>query len=152
MSLRLGATELNYPQQTTDASGFFTVTVSGSLLGTAVWRVMGPDGVSGGNVTSGFLANCGTVELTGASQTNMNNDEVLLPACPAGCIRGGDSNNSNIVNVSDFSILKGQFGQAGTNIGDANNDLVVNVSDFNIQKANFGQAGCSAILAPGERK
>jgi hypothetical protein len=155
LSLKLGTTETNYPAQNTDASGFFTVNVAGLPNGTYDWRVMGPDGQDpppGTNTRAGSLANCGTVALTG-SDTSMNNDVVFSPACPAGCIRGGDANNSNNVNAQDFNIIKLQFGQPpSTYTGDANNDTVVNSQDFNIMKANFGQAGCSAVLSPGAGK
>ncbi len=140
LTLKLGTgAEFDYPQQNTDASGFFTVSVSGLSNGTYNWRVKGPRNGPGGNgLNPGFLANCGTITLTGAAQTNMEN----------GTMRGGDADNNNIVNVSDFNILKQDFGSGGPKRSDFNNDNVVNVSDFNIMKTNFGQSGCLAALAP----
>src|ERR1043165_3521332 len=37
LTLKLGATEINYPVQTTDANGFFTVSVDGLPNGTYHW-------------------------------------------------------------------------------------------------------------------
>src|SRR5207302_1980388 len=45
LTLKSSTLEVNYPQQSTDASGFFTVSVSGLASGTYNWRVKGPDGV-----------------------------------------------------------------------------------------------------------
>src|SRR5207249_4257786 len=42
LTLKLGATEINYPGRNTDASGFFTVSVSSLASGTYDWRVKGP--------------------------------------------------------------------------------------------------------------
>ena len=41
LTLKLGATEVNYPSQTTDASGFFTISVDGLANGMYDWRVKG---------------------------------------------------------------------------------------------------------------
>src|SRR5207237_9170258 len=103
LTLKLGSTELNYPQRNTDASGFFTVSVGSLAPGTYDWRALAPDGVSGGNDTAGFLANCGQVTLTGAPQTNME----------LGIMRGGDADNNNIVNSMDFNVIKNEFGHGG---------------------------------------
>jgi hypothetical protein len=63
-----------------------------------------------------------------------------------GLMRTGDCNNDNVVNVSDFNILKSTFGKSQGDPGyddraDFTGDHVVNVSDFNFQKANFGTSG-----------
>ncbi len=140
LTLKLpGNLEVDYPQRNTDASGFFTVTVSGLPNGTYNWRVQGPDGPAGGNTGPGFLANCGVVTLAGAAQTSMEN----------GVMKGGDANNDNVVNAQDFGILKNDFGHAGTDRADFNHDAVVNSSDFGILKNDFGQTGCVSILAQG---
>jgi hypothetical protein len=140
LTLKLGTTEINYPQQNTDTSGFFTVSVGSLPAGTYSWRVKGPK--EGNNLTPvpqpGFLANCGTVSLTGATQTNLD----------AGMMKGGDANNDNLINTTDFTILKNDFGHSGADRADFNNDSVVNASDFTILKNNFGQAGCNR-LGPG---
>lgn len=138
ITLKLGTTEVNYARQNTDPSGFFTVPVHTLSNGTYQWRVKGPNGVSGSNsngLNPCFLANSGTVVLAGAAQTNME----------VSTMKGGDANNDNIVNTSDFNILKSDFGQSSPKRSDFNNDGVVNTSDFNILKSNFGQAGVGGL-------
>ena len=143
LTLKLGTgNEVNYPQQNTDAAGFFTVSVGVLPPGTYNWRVQSPDGVNGGNLGPGFLANCGTVDLAGAPQTNAE----------MGLMKGGDASNDNVINSTDFNILKADFGQSGLKRADFDNNLVVNATDFNIQKGNFGLAGCGRIFAPGQTK
>src|SRR5207249_323971 len=72
---------------TTDVSGFFTVTAPGP--GTYNWRVKNPQ----------TLANAGSVTLAnGANSREM------------GLLLAGDANNDNVVNATDFSIMKNTFG------------------------------------------
>lgn len=56
------------------------------------WRVKGPQ----------YLAAVGTVTLTGSPVTLLE----------VGLLRAGDANGDNVVNGSDFSILKGAFARA----------------------------------------
>lgn len=63
-----------------------------------------------------------------------------------GLLREGDSNNDNVVNISDFSLLAAAFGTAfGAELfdgrADFNGDRIVNISDFSLLAGNFGQAG-----------
>ena len=74
----------------TDASGFFTVTTA-LPNGTYPWGLKGELN----------LANTGTLTITGSS----NNVEI-------GLLRTGDSNNTNVVNTTDFTILKATFGKS----------------------------------------
>src|SRR5207253_6895657 len=97
------------------------------------WRVKG----------SKFLANSGTVQLTGAPVTSVE----------MGLMRTGDCDNDNVINVSDFSILKNTFGKTIGDPGyddraDFTGDNTVNVTDFNLMKVNFGQSGAPPI-SPG---
>jgi len=56
----------------------------------------------------------------------------------------GDANRDGIVNLSDFTILKSNFGlTGGWSMGDFNEDGDINLQDFTILKANFG-TGTSA--------
>jgi hypothetical protein len=57
----------------------------------------------------------------------------------------GDANGDGIVNLSDFLILRRNFGNsdAGFGDGDFNGDGVVNLSDFLILRRNFGTGGGS---------
>jgi hypothetical protein len=134
LTLKLGSTEVNYASQTTDASGFFTVPLTGLPTGTYNWRAKGPN----------FLATAGMVALAGASQTNA--EMGLQPA--------GDCDSNNVVSVTDFNILKGTFGKALGNPGydargDFNADNAVTVQDFNVQKGNFGFSGAQPMRVGG---
>jgi len=110
----------------TDASGFFTLTTS-LPNGTYPWGVKGDLN----------LANTGTLTISG-------------PSTPVemGLLRAGDSNNTNVDNASDFTILRATFGkslgQSGYDPrGDFNRDTTVSVTDFTLLKSNFGQSGAS---------
>jgi hypothetical protein len=129
LTVKLGATEADYPSQTTDASGFFTVSVAGLPAGTYNWRVKGPK----------YLANSGNATLTGA-QTGIE----------AGLLKVGDANNDNIVSAIDFNILKSAFGRACANPGyddraEFTGDCLVSAVDFNLLKGNFGGGGAPPI-------
>jgi hypothetical protein len=138
LTLKSGATEINYPSQTTDPSGFFTVSVSGLSSGVYDWRVKGPR----------FLASSGNLTLAGAPQTSA---EMNDPGCA--CQKAGDADNNNVVNSTDFTILKNTFGKSLGDPGydpraDFSNDNVVNSTDFSILKGNFGLGGAPPI-GPG---
>jgi hypothetical protein len=137
LTLKSGTTEVNYPVQNTDSSGFFTVTTS-LPNGAYNWRVKGPDGVVKTLATDppGFLANTGTLTLTGAASTQVE----------MGLMKAGDVNNDNIITVQDFNILKTAFGRSSGNPGydnraDFNGDTTITVQDFNLLKGNFGVGG-----------
>ncbi len=130
LTLKMGTAEINYPSQNTDASGFFTVPVTGLPSGTYSWRVKGPK----------FLANSGSVVLTGGGTTQAE----------MGQLRAGDSDNDNVVNVNDFAIVQRAFGRTIGNgryddRADFTGDQVVNVHDFNLMKVNFGQTGAPPV-------
>jgi len=128
LTLKLGTTEVNYPSQNTDASGFFTVSVGGLPNGSYDWRVKGPK----------FLASAGSVSLTGVEQTNRQ----------MGQQQAGDANNNNIVNSVDFSLLRAAFGTSNDLRTDFNNDGITNSVDFNLLRGNFGTGGDPPI-GPG---
>jgi hypothetical protein len=111
----MGGTQIDYPTQDTDASGFFTVSVSGLASGAYNYRAKDPK----------FLANAGTVTLTGAPTTQLE----------IGILIQADANNDNVIDTIDFSIVKVNFGRAcGPDPlcarADFNNDGIVNISDF----------------------
>ncbi len=68
-----------------------------------------------------------------------------------GTIRGGDANDSNSINIADFSGLNAAFGSVE---GDANYNLfadfncsgTINIADFSGLNAGFGQGGANAPL------
>jgi uncharacterized delta-60 repeat protein len=108
----------------TDASGFFTATTS-LANGSYPWGVKGELN----------LAATGTLTVTGSTN-----------AVEMGLMRAGDSNNTNVVNTTDFSILRAtfgrSFGQPGYDSrGDFNRDTTVNVTDFSLLRGNFGVGG-----------
>ncbi len=126
LTLKLGANEVNYPAQTTDASGYFTVGVGSMPTGIYTWRVK----------NTKYLANSGAITLTGSRSTNAE----------MGLMRAGDANNDNIVTALDFNILKLAFGKrAGDpsydDRADFTGDQVVSITDFNLLKQNFGLPG-----------
>jgi hypothetical protein len=106
---------------TTDPSGFFTVTTS-LPTGSYNWRAKG----------SKYLATSGTALLTAGATTQVE----------MGQQKAGDTDNThnNIVNITDFNVLKNVFGTSSAT-GDLNNDGVTNITDFNLLKGNFGTAG-----------
>ncbi|MFL5734392.1 MAG: proprotein convertase P-domain-containing protein, partial [Chloroflexia bacterium] len=142
LTLRLkgGGPDNEYTGLATDASGFFTVPLGTIPDGTYMWRVKG----------SKYLATGGNTSLTGGVTTNVE----------MGLERAGDCNNSNVVDSTDFAILKGSFGKSQGQPGyddraDFDGNTAVNVSDFSLQRANFGTAGSPAVGPdgqPGSRK
>jgi hypothetical protein len=126
LTLRLGANTTTYPNLTTDASGFFTVSVSILPTGVYTWWVKGP----------AYLATSGPVMLSGAPSTQVE----------MGQQRAGDVNNDNLVDITDFSLLRATFGKIcgdGSYDGraDFTGDCLVDITDFTLLRGNFGQAG-----------
>jgi hypothetical protein len=69
-----------------------------------------------------------------------------------GYMRVGDANNDNIVNASDFNILRISFGLSSGQQGyddraEFNGDLVVNIGDFTLIRSNFGLGGAPPLVA-----
>lgn len=65
-----------------------------------------------------------------------------------GDLKGGDSNNSNSINILDFSILAATFGKSSGQAGydaraDFNGDGSITILDFSILASNFGQTGAA---------
>jgi len=60
--------------------------------------------------------------------------------------RVGDANNDNVVNITDFSLLKASFGKSTGQAGydrraEFDGNGVVNITDFVLMKSNFGRWG-----------
>jgi hypothetical protein len=54
----------------------------------------------------------------------------------------GDVNGSNVIDVTDFGLLRTNFLKTGVGLaGDLNEDNVVDVTDFGILRTNFLKAG-----------
>ena len=134
LTLKLGSTEVNFPAQSTDVSGYFTVDVSTLPAGTYQWRVKAPK----------YLAKSGTVVLTGAAPTS---EEM-------GLIETGDANDDNVVTILDFGIVRSSYGRSSGSTGyddraDFTGDGLVNVLDFNLMKNNFSMIGAPPLM-PGK--
>src|SRR4051794_12433046 len=89
LTLTMGSTQINYPSQNTDTSGYFTVSVESLAPGTYTYRARG--------VHSFF--NEGFVTLTGAPTTSLD----------IGTLMNGDSNGDNITDMMDFVIFRATF-------------------------------------------
>jgi hypothetical protein len=134
LTLKLDGVETNYPIQITGPSGFFTVTVAGLAGGDYAWRAKGPK----------YLGTSGVVTLAGSPATNV--EMGLMPA--------GDADGDNLVNISDFIILRHTFGLASGQPGyddraDFTGDSLVRVNDFILLKNNFGRSGAPPIGPTG---
>lgn len=149
-----GGTAAEYTGLTSDASGFFTVSVGSLPNGSYNWRVKDPK----------YLANGGTVELTGSQVGKLKGSDINLPtfqlsnlptvALEMGLMKAGDCDNNNVVNATDFSILKTSFGKSVGDPGyddraDLTGDQVVNVTDFNYLRNNFGIGGAPPVGLAG---
>lgn len=61
----------------------------------------------------------------------------------------GDANGDGTVNLTDFGILKANFGSGTTRAqGDFNGDGAVDLTDFGLLKDNFGKSGATAVPEP----
>lgn len=93
LTLKSVITEVNYPPYlVTDASGFFTMTLTGLPTGAYNWRVKGPS----------YLATAGSFTLVGG----INNVEM-------GTQKDGDITGDNLCSSTDFVQLKNNFGFGG---------------------------------------
>jgi hypothetical protein len=123
LSLCVGGVPQTY-NVATDASGFFTVTTN-LPPGNYNWALKAPIN----------LGTAGTLTLLSTpTQVEM------------GVQKAGDCNNSNVVNTTDFNILRNSFGKSVGQSGydsraDFNRDTTVSITDFNLLRTNFGQAG-----------
>jgi hypothetical protein len=133
LTLRLnsGGPLIQYGNMTTDAAGYLTVPVGSLAAGTYDYRAKGPRN----------LANGGSVTLAGAPVTNLE----------MGLMASGDANNDNVVNATDFAILRSTFGKPFCFCtdydprADFNNSDSVDVTDFTLLKGNFGHEGVPPI-------
>ncbi len=135
LTLKLGTTEVNYPSQNTDASGFFTVSLGSLPTGAYGWRVKGPK----------YLAGSGVVNLVGAPSTQVE----------MGLMRAGDANNDNLVSVADANVVRRTFGLCIGDVGydgrgDFDNSNCISVVDFNLLRGNFGFGGAPPIGVRGK--
>ena len=109
-----------------DASGFFTAPVTTLPTGVYTWWAKGPP----------WLATGGTVTLSGAPVIQQE----------MGQQRAGDVDNSNLIDITDFTLLRATFGLVCASPGfdgraDWTGDCLVDIADFTLHRGNFGQAG-----------
>jgi Dockerin type I domain len=133
LRLQSGGPASEYTGMTTDSSGFFTVPVGSLPSGVYNWRVKDPK----------YLANVGSANLTGGV-TNVECGLMLV----------ADADDNNVINATDFSILKSTFGKGVNDPGyddraDFTGDLVVNATDFNLLRSNFGVGGAQPVRVAG---
>lgn len=126
LTLTMGSTEINYPSQNTDASGYFTVSVDGLPSGTYSYRAKGPR----------YLANAGSVTLSGAPITQLE----------IGSTRIGDADNNNVVDMVDYSIFLAAFGAlcgdpAYDQRVDFDDNCTINAADYTTLNSAFGRLG-----------
>ncbi len=111
---------------TTDPSGNFTV--SGLTSGSYDIRVKNSHTLR--NVKSGVMLVAGS---------NVIHFGTLLE---------GDADDSNCVNIIDFSVLASGFVPEYDARADFNQDGLVNISDFSLLKSNFGECGDKVASPP----
>ncbi|MFL5733975.1 MAG: dockerin type I domain-containing protein, partial [Chloroflexia bacterium] len=136
-TLKLGATEVNYPKRLTDEYGFFTITVGTLPNGLYGWRA---DDSASALHSPNYLANAGTINISGAPTTTVE----------VGLMRAGDCNDDNVVSSPDFTILKASFGKSVHDPGyddraDFTGDQTVNAQDYALLKLHFGQSGAPPL-------
>jgi hypothetical protein len=79
----------------------------------------------------------------------VNNVAIVSGANPLlnmGLLREGDTNNDNVVNLTDFSLLSATFGKCTGALGfddraDYNRDTCVTIADFSLLSSNYGVTG-----------
>jgi len=111
---------------TTDTTGAFTITTN-LPDGSYHWQLRG-----GRHIDNASPADGTDVVIAGGSSTKN-----------FGTMKGGNTNRptDNIVNASDFTALRTQFGLNGIRSADFTYDQIVNASDFTVLRTNFGLAG-----------
>ena len=123
VTLKMGTTEINFPPTTTDSRGYLSLSTGELPPGTYSWRAKG----------SKYLANAGTLTIPatqleiGLMRAGDSNNDNLVNAAdlaimqPAfgrtiGNTRYDDRaefTGDEIINVLDFMLLRGNFGQGG---------------------------------------
>jgi hypothetical protein len=124
----MGATQASFPGLVTDSNGSFNINVSGLPNGTYTWWVKGAQS----------LANSGTVVLNGSNTTQ-----------EMGLLRTGDTNNDNLVDLTDFNLVRAAYGKSCGNGGydaraEFTGDCVVDITDFTLMRGSYGMVGAPA--------
>lgn len=114
------------------AHGQLAFSPDGKFTYTPAAGYAGPDSFTYRASDGALLSNLATVHLT-------------VIAAPL----AGDVNGDGKVDLSDFGLLKGSFGQTNANRGqgDLNGDHKVDLSDFGLLKSNFGHQGAASLSA-----
>lgn len=118
------------------------------MVGTCMLGLGTSVDVSGGNTTSYFFKNNLTPGTTyyftvaaidGASTSNCGITSGGLTEVSKRVTYSGDLNVSQSVDIFDYNILKGSYGNS-TGAGDVDKDGVVGIFDYNILKADYGKS------------
>jgi hypothetical protein len=117
---------------------------------------------SGGNFTISGIVN-GTYDVAVKHAQSLTNKKLGVvfsggtTSVDFGILLLGDANNDDIVDISDFSILRSTYfrlcGQAGFDgRADFNADCIVDVSDFSLLRSNFLRSGPVILSASAAMK
>jgi hypothetical protein len=138
-----GGAATEYTGYTTDASGNVSVPVGALPSGTYAIRVKGSKNLSNG---TGVCTD--TVTLTGGLVTNHDSGIMRAgDALTAGVSNFNVVNSSDFTTLKNsFGKSYGQPGYCAC--ADFNQSDNVDATDFSLQKGNFGQAGCGPALGP----
>jgi hypothetical protein len=92
-----------------------------------------------------------TATLLAAGVTDAAGNALAANQVTSFFVLAGDANHDGTVNLSDFNVLAGNFGQSGRifSQGDFNYDGTVNLSDFNILAARFGTSVGPSVFESG---
>ena len=102
------------------ASTLLTYTITTNDSGHFTQAAYLPDGTYSWRIKNfRTLANSGSLTVAGGTATQ-----------EMGTMRAGDASNDNVVNSSDFTLLKNAFGGTTDPRADFNNDGVINAGDF----------------------
>ena len=116
---------------------------------TATFTYTGPGGATPGTLGNGsYRATLLAAGIMTPEGIPLSSDQVLLFFFLL-----GDANHDGRVNLRDFNVLAGNFGQSPRDYtqGDFNYDGTVNLLDFNILANRFGQMLFGAAAAPSTR-
>jgi len=117
--------------------------------GVAVWSGDATSNTSGQVTLSGLPTGTYTLWVKG-THTLARTQAITLGASAntgtTAVLLEGDTNDSNLINVTDFSLLATAFGKTTGQVGfnsqaDFNGDGIVNVTDFSLLATNFNQSG-----------
>jgi hypothetical protein len=138
LTIKSGSSETNYPVQLTDSSGHWSAVISNIPPGPAVWRVKGPQ----------FLANSGDFTVTSGPPYVIN---VEMGTMRTGdCFEDNVVSVRDVARMRNtYGKSQGDPGYDGR--ADFNGDNLVDITDFNLLKSNFGSGGAPSVRPTGSK-